>query len=107
MNTEQILTEVRESNLSYLMLAQKLIRSDLQAALSSLGLSKETAALIEVLSPAQIVKLAAGNTLLSRIDMTDDLILGLLTSHGRRAPNDPTVQLQAKFLMNEREQAAP
>jgi flagellar transcriptional activator FlhD len=106
MNTEQILTEVREANLSFLMLAQKLIRNDLDSALSSLGVSRETAALVEVLSPAQIVKLASGNTLLCRISMTDDLVLGLLTSHGRRAQNDATAHLHAKYLMAERETLA-
>ena len=53
MNTEQILSEIRESNLSYLMLAQSLIRSDRDQALYRLGISEENAALIEVLSPGR------------------------------------------------------
>ena len=64
MNTEQILSEIRESNLSYLMLAQSLIRSDRDQALYRLGISEETAALIALLSPAQMMKIASGNTLL-------------------------------------------
>ncbi len=43
MNTEQILAEIREANLSYLMLAQTLIRSDREQALYRLGVSEETA----------------------------------------------------------------
>ncbi len=35
MNAEQILSEIREANLSYLMLAQSLIRSDREQALYS------------------------------------------------------------------------
>ncbi|MBV8470550.1 MAG: flagellar transcriptional regulator FlhD, partial [Burkholderiaceae bacterium] len=33
MNAEQILSEIREANLSYLMLAQNLIRADREQAL--------------------------------------------------------------------------
>ena len=43
MNTEQILAEIREANLSYLMLAQSLIRTDREQALFRLGVSEETA----------------------------------------------------------------
>ena len=39
MNTEQILAEIREANLSYLMLAQSLIRADREQALFRLGIS--------------------------------------------------------------------
>ena len=54
MNTEQVLAEIREANLSYLMLAQNLIRADREQALYRLGVSEETAALIGMLSPAQM-----------------------------------------------------
>ena len=52
MNADQILSEIREANLSYLMLAQSLIRSDREQALYRLGISEENAALIALLSPA-------------------------------------------------------
>ena len=42
MNTDQILAEIREANLSYLMLAQSLIRTDREQALFRLGISEET-----------------------------------------------------------------
>ena len=64
MNADQILSEIREANLSYLMLAQSLIRSDREQALYRLGISEESASLIALLSPAQMMKIAAGNTLL-------------------------------------------
>ena len=54
MNTEQILAEIREANLSYLMLAQSLIRSDREQALFRLGVSEDTANLIGTLTPAQM-----------------------------------------------------
>ena len=51
MNADQILTEIREANLSYLMLAQSLIRSDREQALYRLGISEESAALIGAADP--------------------------------------------------------
>ena len=46
MTNDQILAEIRETNLSYLMLAQSLIRSDREQALFRLGLSESAADLI-------------------------------------------------------------
>ena len=106
MNTEQILSEIRESNLSYLMLAQSLIRSDRDQALYRLGISEENAALIEVLSPGQMMKIASGNTLLCRFRMDDDMVWNLLTNHGKSAANDTTSRLHASILMAGRHQEA-
>jgi flagellar transcriptional activator FlhD len=88
MNSAQILAEIREANLGYLMLAQTLVRADREQALFRLGIGEETAALLESLSPAQILKVAAGNTLLCQFRMNDDIVWDLITSHGRRAAND-------------------
>ncbi|RRR97988.1 flagellar transcriptional regulator FlhD, partial [Aquabacterium soli] len=82
MNNDQILAEIRETNLSYLMLAQSLIRSDREQALFRLGLSESAADLINTLSPAQILKIASSNTLVCRMRIDDDLVWGLLTNHG-------------------------
>ncbi len=106
MNTEQILAEVREANLSYLMLAQSLIRADREQALFRLGISEETAALIAVMSPAQMMKIASGNTLLCRMRVDDDMVWGLLTSHGKSAANDSVSRLHASILMAGRHQEA-
>jgi len=99
MNADQILTEIREANLSYLMLAQNLIRADREQALYRLGISDETASLLAMLSPAQIMKIASGNTLLCRFRMDDDLVWGLLTSHGKNSANDSVSRLHASILM--------
>ena len=80
MTSEQILAEIREANLSYLMLAQTLIRGDRDQALFRLGVSEETANLIGALTPAQMMKIAGGNTLLCRFRMDDDIVWNLLTS---------------------------
>ncbi len=99
MSPEQILAEIREANLSYLMLAQSLIRSDREQALYRLGVSEDTAALIGTLTPAQMMKIASGNTLLCRFRMDDDVVWNLLTSHGKGAANDGMSRLHASILL--------
>ncbi len=106
MNTDQILSEIREANLSYLMLAQSLIRSDREQALYRLGISEESAEMIALLAPSQMMKIASGNTLLCRFRMDDDLVWGLLTNHGKSAANDVTTRLHASILMAGRHQEA-
>jgi flagellar transcriptional activator FlhD len=106
MNADQILSEIREANLSYLMLAQSLIRSDREQALYRLGISEESASLIALLSPAQMMKIASGNTLLCRFRMDDDMVWGLLTNHGKSAANDATSRLHASILLAGRHQEA-
>ncbi|HEY6513887.1 MAG TPA: flagellar transcriptional regulator FlhD, partial [Burkholderiaceae bacterium] len=41
MTADQVIAEIREANLSYLMLAQSLIRSDREQALFRLGVSED------------------------------------------------------------------
>ena len=106
MNTAQILAEIREANLSYLMLAQSLVRADKEQALFRLGVSEETAALIDTLTPAQMMKVATGNTLLCRFRMDDDMVWNLLTNHGKGAANDGMSRLHASILMAGRHQEA-
>ena len=106
MNADQILTEIREANLSYLMLAQSLIRTDREQALYRLGISEESAGLLALLTPAQMMKIASGNTLLCRFRMDDDMVWGLLTNHGKSAANDSTNRLHASILLAGRHQEA-
>ena len=106
MNTDQILAEIREANLSYLMLAQSLIRTDRDQALFRLGVNEDTAALIGTLTPAQMMKIAGGNTLLCRFRMDDDMVWNLLTSHGKGAANDGMSRLHASILLAGRHQEA-
>ena len=83
MKTDQLLEEIREANLSYLILAQHLIRADKAEALYRLGISEEVADIVERLSTAQIVKIAASNMLMCRFRFDDEIVWQLLTSHGR------------------------
>jgi flagellar transcriptional activator FlhD len=101
MSTDQIISEIREANLTYLMLAQNLIRSDRAEALFRLGLSEESADLIANLSPAQILKIASGNMLLCRFRVDDDIVWNLLTNHTTSTVNnDATTRVHASILMS-------
>jgi flagellar transcriptional activator FlhD len=51
MTSEQMLAEIREANLTYLMLAQSLIRLDKAEAIFRLGLNEESADILAALSP--------------------------------------------------------
>jgi flagellar transcriptional activator FlhD len=106
MTAEQILAEIREANLSYLMLAQSLIRTDREQALYRLGVSEDTAVMISALTSSQMMRIASGNTLLCRFRMDDDLVWSLLTSHGKGAANEGVSRLHASILMAGRHQEA-
>ena len=100
MSNDQLSTEIRDANLTYLMLAQTLIRKDKADALFRLGISEESADLIATLSPAQILKIASSPMLLCRFRVDDDMVWGLLTNHTpAKVDNDATTKLHASILM--------
>lgn len=101
MTTDKLLNEIRDINLSYLMLAQAMIRQDKAQALFRLGLSEPVADLIAQLSPQQLVRVASRNVMMCTIRFDDELIWGLLTDqHDPRAGEAPTAdRLHASVLM--------
>ncbi|MBP7920460.1 flagellar transcriptional regulator FlhD [Rhodoferax sp. TS-BS-61-7] len=100
MSKEQLLAEIREANMTYLMLAQNLIRQDKAEALFRLGMSEEAADMISTLSPAQIMRIASTNMLLCRFRVDDDMVWNLLTNHSAtKVDNDATTKLHASILM--------
>ena len=100
MHNEQLLAEIREANLTYLMLAQNLIRQDKAQALFRLGMSEEAADLVGALSPSQVMKIASSNMLLCRFRVDDDMVWQLLTNHTvSKVDNDGTTKLHASILM--------
>ena len=100
MNDDQLTSEIRDANLTYLMLAQNLIRKDKAEALFRLGVSEESATMIATLSPSQILKIASSNMLLCRFRVDDDMVWGLLTNHNvNKVDNDATTKLHASILM--------
>jgi flagellar transcriptional activator FlhD len=100
MTNEQTLNEIREANLTYLMLAQNLIRQDKAEALFRLGINEESADILSSLSSAQILKLASGNMLLCRFRMDDELVWSLLTNQSiKKTGSEATNKLHANILM--------
>jgi flagellar transcriptional activator FlhD len=100
MTDEQIAIEIRDANLTYLMLAQNLIRKEKSEALFRLGISEESADLLVALSPAQLLKIASGTMLLCRFRMDDETVWSLLTNHStRKVDNGETTKLHASILM--------
>lgn len=100
MNDDQLSKEIRDANLTYLMLAQSVIRKDKAEALFRLGISEESADLIAALSPAQILKISTTPMLLCRFRVDDDMVWGLLTNHTpAKVDNDATTKLHASILM--------
>ena len=59
MNTEQLLGEIREMNLGYMLLAQQMIKSDKATGMFRLGISQDVADILEQLTPGQIMKMTA------------------------------------------------
>ena len=78
---ESIMTEIREANLNYLMLAQQMIQADKDQAVFRLGVSQDIADLIGGLSNSQLIKLAGSNMMLMRFRFDDAAMLGMLTKN--------------------------
>lgn len=78
-----LLAEIKDANLNYLMLAQQLIRADKATAIFRLGINKEIADLLENLTNLQLLKLCNTNMLLTRFRFDDSDILGMLTSYAK------------------------
>jgi flagellar transcriptional activator FlhD len=76
--TSQMLNEIREVNLSYLLLAQRLLREDKPMGMFRMGISDQLADVIANLSLAQTVKLAASNQMLCRFRFDDHTVLSAL-----------------------------
>ena len=98
---EQLLQEVREVNLAYLMLAQHMIRADRAQSLYRLGVSEEVSNIIDQLSPGQLMKIASSNQLILRFRFDDDVVWNLLTSHSKAkpAPGAAVAGLHANIVM--------
>ena len=83
MNMSDMQAEIKELNLTYLMLAQNMIRKDKYAAVYRLGISQQSAEILADLTTSQVLKMAGANVLLCRMRCEDRLILGLLASHDK------------------------
>lgn len=77
--------EVREINLAYLMLAQRMLREDRESAMFRLGVGGDVADLVLGLSAPQLVRLAGSQMLVPRFRFDDALLLGLMAGQGKDA----------------------
>lgn len=73
------LSDIQEVNLSYLMLAQRLLRENYAAGMFRLGLDADVAETVMRLSPAQLVKLASSSSLICKFRLNDYDLLSTLT----------------------------
>ena len=85
MNTTSDLNAIRELNMSYLMLARRVLASDREAAQSHLGLSVDMADLLLKLSPEQTQKLASSSQVLCFFRMSTDAMLAGLAGRSNEA----------------------
>lgn len=99
MQTQQMASEIRELNLSYMLLAKQMLQEDRAAGMYRLGITGEVAQIVENLSAAQILKMAASNLLLCRFRLDDRVVLEMVTSHSRAADMSPA---HAAILMASR-----
>lgn len=90
------LSEIRDVNLSYLMIAQQMIRHDRAEAIFRLGISGEIADLLGSMSNAQVLKMASCNVMLSRFRFNDTTILSTLVSDKATNTSAP---LHASIIM--------
>lgn len=74
-----LLTDIQEVNLSYLLLAQRLLRESFSIGMYRLGFDQDVAETVLNLSPAQVIKLSASNTLLCAFRLNDYELLSILT----------------------------
>jgi flagellar transcriptional activator FlhD len=81
-----ITSEIRDVNLAYLLLAQRLVREDRATAMIRLGLTREMADLVANLSVSQVVKLAASSFLLCRFRLGDHPGLSAVTEEKKELP---------------------
>lgn len=91
--------EIGNLNLSYLLLAQRLVKEDPVTAMLRLGLSREMSDLLGKLSLSQIVKLASSNLLLCRFRFDDHPVLSAVTDDTK---NLAMQQAHAAILMSSR-----
>jgi flagellar transcriptional activator FlhD len=84
MNGGETLQSIREVNLAYLTLAQRVLHEDRATGMFRLGLSAQMADLLSGLTLAQVVKLAACEQLVCAFQIKDHTILAALMSPARQ-----------------------
>ena len=81
MPPDTMLDEIRDANMTFLILAQRLIRHDREKAMFRLGVSEEVSDILARLSAGQMLKIAATNMLMCQFRFDDEIVWNLLTNH--------------------------
>ena len=97
MKTTQLHEDIKEINLSYLLLARQMILEDREMAMFRLGLSIDMAEMLAALSSAQMLRMASSSMLLCRFRLDEKLLLSMLTdfNKGRLMPQAHSAILMA------------
>lgn len=91
-----LLAEIREVNLSYLLLAQRMLNEDFATATFRLGFSREVGEIVRRLTLSQTVKLASSSSLLCRFRFDE---AALLTAVSQDALGGVLQQAHATLLL--------
>ncbi|EBG1721321.1 flagellar transcriptional regulator FlhD [Salmonella enterica] len=83
MHTSELLKHIYDINLSYLLLAQRLIVQDRASAMFRLGINEEMANTLGALTLPQMVKLAETNQLVCHFRFDDHQTITRLTQDSR------------------------
>lgn len=99
MTANQLQEEIKEINLSYLLLVQQMIKVDRAAAIFRLGVSEDAVDLISGLTPAQMLKMSSSNMLLCCFRLDEQVLLNMVVGYSKdRLVN----QAHAAILMADR-----
>ncbi|KJN26712.1 flagellar transcriptional regulator FlhD [Enterobacter sichuanensis] len=99
MHTSELLKHIYDINLSYLLLAQRLISQDKVSAMFRLGINEEMATMLGGLTLPQMVKLAETNQLVCQFRFDDAQTITRLTQESRV---DDLQQIHTGILLSTR-----
>lgn len=86
MNMQDLQSEIKEANLTYLLLAQQMLLADRIGATYRLGINVELADLLARLPAASLVRMASTDTLLARFRLDERAVLGMLNDYSKERP---------------------
>jgi len=99
MVTSDLLKHIYDLNLSYLLLAQRLINQEKASAMFRLGIDEEMANALSQLTLPEMVKLAETNQLVCQFRFNDHAIINRLTQESRV---DDLQQIHTGILLSSR-----
>lgn len=99
MGTSELLKHIYDLNLSYLLLAQRLINQEKASAMFRLGIDEKMADELSELTLPEMVKLAETNQLVCQFRFTDSTHINRLTQESRV---DDLQQIHTGILLSSR-----